>query len=137
MTSLFTQKISATSQVPPWHRTPEHIDPHRFSIPSPLVQPQPRNTFSFPTFPSPAQTTTQPLPKIASPVSQAQTPITKLLLLIALTYKQGHISNDEKGKLKDLSLSSNHLVLSALEVFEIDQDLPELVDTLKRICRIA
>jgi hypothetical protein len=63
------------------------------------------------------------------------TPTTKLLLLIALLSKKGMITDVEKGCLKDLTLSKDELVCSALEVFEIDQDLTELADTLRRICK--
>ena len=42
----------------------------------------------------------------------------------------------EKGKLKDLVILRNEMVYAALEVFELDQDLGELVDTFKRICRL-
>jgi len=54
-----------------------------------------------------------------------------------LIFKQGRISNEEKGKLKDLTLRKDGLVEAALEVFEIDQDLEEFVDTVKRICKLG
>jgi len=57
----------------------------------------------------------------------------KLLLLIALFHKQGRLSAEEKGKLKDRVLRQDSLVHAALDVFEIDQDLDELSDTLRRI----
>jgi hypothetical protein len=59
-------------------------------------------------------------------------PTTKLLLLVSLTFKQGSITSDEKATLKDLIIERNEAVFGALEVFEIDQDLEELVDTFKR-----
>jgi hypothetical protein len=64
-------------------------------------------------------------------------PSTKLLLLVALLFKQNRLSQDERGKLKDLIIVRNDMVFAALEVFELDQDLDELVDTLKRVCRLA
>jgi len=67
----------------------------------------------------------------------ARSTTTKLLLLVALCFKEGAITADEKGKLKDLIISGSELVFSSMEVFEIDQDLDELVDTFKRICRLV
>jgi len=60
---------------------------------------------------------------------------TKLLLLISLLYKQGFISVEERGKLKDMTFERNEMLYSALEVFDIDQDLEEFGDTVRRICR--
>jgi len=64
-------------------------------------------------------------------------PTTKLLMLVALCFKQGAINAQEKGKLKDLIIAGNELIYSAVEVYLIDQDLDELVDTFKRICRLS
>jgi hypothetical protein len=63
-------------------------------------------------------------------------PTTKILLLLALLYKQGRLTADERGKLKDMVITRHEAVFAGLEVFELDQDLDELVDTLKRICRL-
>jgi len=78
-----------------------------------------------------------PLPPLASSPPRETTVTTKLLLLVALVFKKSLITSEEKGKLKDLVLSNNQLVFSALEVFEIDQDLDELTDTFRRICKFA
>jgi hypothetical protein len=64
-------------------------------------------------------------------------PTTKLLMLVALCFKQGAINAQEKGRLKDLIIAGNELIYSAVEVYLIDQDLDELVDTFKRICRLS
>jgi len=69
--------------------------------------------------------------------STINSPITKLLLLVSLAFKKGSISVEEKGKLKDHIITNNPLLLSALEVFEIDQDFEELIDTLKRVCKFT
>lgn len=61
------------------------------------------------------------------------TPTTKLLILVSLCFKQGSISSEEKNTLKDLIIDRHEAVFAALEVFEIDQDLGELVDTFKRV----
>jgi len=116
-------------------RTPENVDPHRFTVPI-----SPQNRFDIKPAPSVSSAAPQfshvPLPPSA--VAQGtQSPPTKLLLLIALTFKQGRISNDEKGKLKDLTLGGHLLLVAALDVFEIDQDLDEWVDTVKRICKLC
>lgn len=64
-------------------------------------------------------------------------PTTKLLLLVTLCFKQGSITSEEKATLKDLIIDRNEGVFAALEVFEIDQDLSELVDTFKRVIKSA
>jgi hypothetical protein len=63
--------------------------------------------------------------------------VTKLLLLVSLASKKGNLTIQEKGKLKDLIIMGNPLLTSALEVFEIDQDFEELIDTFKRISKLA
>lgn len=63
-------------------------------------------------------------------------PTTKLLLLIALCHKQGNISAEEKAVLKEMVIERNEAIFGALEVFGIDQDLEELVDTFKRIVKV-
>lgn len=128
-----------------------------FALPQPATQPS-QPTLSPPSFGQPAfsqpvsssplfsQPPAAALPsfagqaqptviRVAGPLPTPATSTTKLLLLIALLSKKGLISGDEKGVLKDLTLSKNELVLSALEVFEIDQDLNELADTLRRVCK--
>jgi hypothetical protein len=59
----------------------------------------------------------------------------KLLLLIARIGREGKITAAQKNKLKDLVIARNATVISALEVFEFDSDLEELIDTLTRICK--
>lgn len=63
-------------------------------------------------------------------------PTTKLLLLVSLCYKQGSLTQDEKNTLKDLIIARNEAVYAALEVFEVDQDIEELVDTFKRVIKV-
>mmetsp|Transcript_330 Transcript_330/g.343 ORF Transcript_330/g.343 Transcript_330/m.343 type:complete len:329 (+) Transcript_330:111-1097(+) len=48
----------------------------------------------------------------------------------------GWISQESKGKLKDLILIEDERVMAAVEVFEIDHDVEELLDTLNRICAV-
>jgi hypothetical protein len=62
-------------------------------------------------------------------------PTTKLLLLVSLCYKQGSLSQDEKNTVKDLIIARNEAIYAALEVFEVDQDIEELVDTFKRVVK--
>eukprot|EP01094_Clydonella_sp_ATCC50884_P018403 TRINITY_DN33_c0_g1_i1.p1 TRINITY_DN33_c0_g1~~TRINITY_DN33_c0_g1_i1.p1 ORF type:complete len:1290 (-),score=370.68 TRINITY_DN33_c0_g1_i1:92-3961(-) len=64
-----------------------------------------------------------------------QSYVSKLLLLISKMAKEGLITHDERSKLKDMVLEKHPMVLSALEVFEVDNDFDELADTFKRICR--
>jgi len=128
----FTPEKKAPSthiQVPPWMQTPDQVDNNRFAIPS--VTSQTRPDMSVPVVSSQVSQ-----PGLSSAPQGTQSSTTKLLLLIALTFKQGRISNEEKGRLKDLTLRKDGLVLAALEVFEIDQDLEEFVDTVKRICKL-
>eukprot|EP01121_Diplochlamys_sp_Union-15-3_P004173 TRINITY_DN1416_c0_g1_i7.p1 TRINITY_DN1416_c0_g1~~TRINITY_DN1416_c0_g1_i7.p1 ORF type:complete len:801 (+),score=218.27 TRINITY_DN1416_c0_g1_i7:736-3138(+) len=81
------------------------------------------------------KTVSEPAPKPRG--DQPARPTTRMLLLVALCFKEGAISAEEKGKLKDMIFSGNEYVYSAVEVFDIDQDLDELVDTFKRICKFS
>jgi len=81
-----------------------------------------------------AATVEQPPPPQAVPQAVPQSHSAKLLLLLARLSRDGKISNAQKSKLKDLVIARNAAVISALEVFEFDSDVTELVDTLQRIC---
>jgi len=72
-------------------------------------------------------------PVLAPATGGFTSPTAKLLLLLALFHKQGKLSAADKGALKDRVLRQDALVTAALEVFEIDQDLDELLDTLRRL----
>jgi len=104
--------------------------------------------FGVPTSPSPnissvhqhqhQQQHQPPLSSIppSSSVGAFSSPTSRALLLLALFAKQGKLSSAEKGALKERVLRSDVLVNAAMEVFEIDQDLDELCDTLKRIAAL-
>lgn len=62
-----------------------------------------------------------------------QSYVSKLLLLIARMMKDQLITKEERAVLKDMVLTKNPMALSALEVFEVDNDYDELADTFKRI----
>lgn len=47
------------------------------------------------------------------------------------------ISEDEKSRLKDLILSDDEKVVAALECYELDEDIEELLDTLYRVAKVA
>lgn len=47
------------------------------------------------------------------------------------------ISPDEKARLKDLILSDDEKVVAALECYELDQDIEEMLDTLYRVAKLA
>jgi len=51
----------------------------------------------------------------------------------AQLYNQGVIDNVQKAALKELILSSDDRVMAAVEVYELDQDDIEVLDTLARI----
>lgn len=122
------QAIPLQQPIYPQHQQPIH-QPHIH----PLSQQPPLFSQHSQPIPSmPSRISTIPQEQITAAKNSQHT---KLLLLIALCSKQGSISMDEKGKLKDLVISGSPVLLSALEVFEIDQDLEELVDTLRRICK--
>jgi hypothetical protein len=69
--------------------------------------------------------------------SEITDPVSKLLLLINLLFKRNLVDASEKGRLKDLALAGNALLISALEVFETDKDFDEFADTAKRVVRHA
>ena len=48
-------------------------------------------------------------------------------------YNSGVIDNVQKAALKELILSSDDRVMAAVEVYELDQDDAEVLDTLARI----
>lgn len=47
------------------------------------------------------------------------------------------ISQDEKARLKDRILSDNEKVVAAIECYEQDRDIEELLDTLFRVAKVA
>ncbi|GLD99878.1 hypothetical protein PINS_up008606 [Pythium insidiosum] len=47
------------------------------------------------------------------------------------------ISPDEKARLKDLILTDNEKVIAAIECYELDQDIEEMLDTLYRVAKLA
>eukprot|EP01122_Echinamoeba_exundans_P015092 TRINITY_DN7025_c1_g1_i1.p1 TRINITY_DN7025_c1_g1~~TRINITY_DN7025_c1_g1_i1.p1 ORF type:complete len:798 (+),score=227.94 TRINITY_DN7025_c1_g1_i1:99-2492(+) len=109
---------------------------HGYDVADTLARPstqqpsQPMQTLQMPQFVSQPAVALQPRDDVEAK------PTTKILLLLALLYKQGRLTADERGKLKDMVITRNEAVFAGLEVFELDQDLDELVDTLKRICRL-
>jgi hypothetical protein len=70
-------------------------------------------TTTQPNEPKPKPTPTQPTTQVVSSSKVSETHTTKMLLLVALCYKQGYITGHEKGKLKDLIISGNELVSAA------------------------
>ena len=53
----------------------------------------------------------------------------------ARLYTLGEISASQKGSLKDLILDQDKRVMAAVEVFELDHDVEEMLDTLLRIAK--
>jgi len=101
--------------------------------PSPSLGPQPGTSFIHQTTPGkffPPQETGQ-----SQQEKKTEGSYTRLLLLISLLYKQGKIIDEEKSRLKDLTLEKNDMLYSALEVLEIDQDIEEFTDTCRRIVK--
>jgi hypothetical protein len=47
------------------------------------------------------------------------------------------ISENEKSRLKDLILSDDEKVVAALECYELDEDIEELLDTLYRVAKLS
>jgi hypothetical protein len=64
------------------------------------------------------------------------TPVAKLLLLVSMLHKGGRLSDSEKSQLKNLIINGDKALICALEVFEVEKDLEELGDTLRRIAKI-
>jgi len=52
-------------------------------------------------------------------------------------YNLGIINKDRRGTLKDLVLAQDIRVMAAVEVFEIDKDVGEMLDTLVRILNLG
>lgn len=47
------------------------------------------------------------------------------------------ITQDEKSRLKDRILSDDEKVVAAIECYELDQDIEEMLDTLYRVAKIV
>lgn len=47
------------------------------------------------------------------------------------------ISAEEKARLKDLILSDDEKVVAALECYELDEDIEEMLDTLYRVAKVS
>lgn len=47
------------------------------------------------------------------------------------------ISAEEKSRLKDLILSDDEKIVAALECYEMDQDIEEMLDTLYRVAKVS
>ena len=63
--------------------------------------------------------------------------ISKGLLLVSILTKGGKLSHSQKGELKDIILAGSTKVTHAIECFELDNDVNELLDTLKVILQSA
>lgn len=47
------------------------------------------------------------------------------------------ITQDEKSRLKDRILSDDEMVVAAIECYELDHDIEEMLDTLYRVAKMA
>jgi len=59
----------------------------------------------------------------------------RALYLISRCFKEGHISENDRRKLKELFIKGSEIITAAVEVYDIDRDLNELFDTLKRVAQ--
>eukprot|EP01090_Pellita_catalonica_P000570 TRINITY_DN10390_c0_g1_i2.p1 TRINITY_DN10390_c0_g1~~TRINITY_DN10390_c0_g1_i2.p1 ORF type:complete len:665 (-),score=119.73 TRINITY_DN10390_c0_g1_i2:35-2029(-) len=60
---------------------------------------------------------------------------TRALLLVSLAFKAGRITSDERATLKESFVRDDAILDSAVQVFIMDRDVDELVDTLKSIVK--
>jgi hypothetical protein len=67
----------------------------------------------------------------------ASTSISKMLVLISMLFKGQKISAQEKSALKVLALKEDPLIISALQAYEVDNDLFELAETLHEIVKMT
>jgi len=68
--------------------------------------------------------------------SDESSSLSKMLLLISKIFKEGYISHNEKRIIKKGALEHNKLIESALECYEVDFDISECSDTLKKIIKL-
>ena len=61
----------------------------------------------------------------------------RLLLLISLLFQAKKLNEQEKNRLKNLTLQKDERMIAALQTYEVDKNLDELTDTLKRICSVS
>lgn len=66
-----------------------------------------------------------------------RSPTTKLLLLVDLCFKTGKITQEQKGRIKDLIIMDHPKLLNALDVFIIQHDVDDFVDTALRIVKAS
>jgi hypothetical protein len=62
--------------------------------------------------------------------------VAKSLLLVSLLEKNGRLDSEEKSRLKELALREDKLFIAAMQVFEINADLEDAADTLRKILRM-
>jgi len=58
---------------------------------------------------------------------------TRALLLLGLCHQAGRITDDERAVLKAAFVRDEEIIAAAIQVFLMDRDIDELVDTFKRI----
>ena len=58
-------------------------------------------------------------------------------ILVSELEKEGLISSSDSKTLSDLFAADNAVLNAALDVYDLDGDMAELVDTLKRICSLS
>jgi hypothetical protein len=70
-----------------------------------------------------------------TPASTQRARYTVLLKAASRIAADQLITLREKGRLKDLILSDDERVLAAMECFEMDHDVEEMLDTLYRLAK--
>ena len=58
-------------------------------------------------------------------------------ILVSELEKESLISSSDSKTLSDLFAADNAVLNAALDVYDLDGDMAELVDTLKRICSLS
>lgn len=152
--SLFTEPLPALDRRPVELKGVERTAPHRFAPekdhqppPSPRADkpPSPPHTpaaavatVSFSSRQSPPLTVSphqagEPWRRNRLPVGRFSVVKTsRFMVLLSQLFKEGRVDRDDRGALKELLLVEDSVVFGAFEAHELEPDLDDLVDTLRR-----
>ena len=148
---VFAEPLPALDRRPVELKGVERTAPHRFAPdkdhqppPSPRADkaPSPPHTpaatVSFSSRQSPPLTVSphqagEPWRRNRLPVGRFSVAKTsRFMVLLSQLFKEGRVDRDDRGALKELLLVEDSVVFGAFEAHELEPDLDDLVDTLRR-----
>ena len=70
-------------------------------------------------------------------VQSTQSPMVKVLMLLSQLFKEELLTREERSHIKDLILQQDEIVQSCFDAYFIDNDIHELVDSLKCVIEVS